>query len=59
MQARIVLTNLETGQKVAAFPPARSGDLFAIVHEMNRLNEEAARLTGTMVKFVYTIALKG
>lgn len=54
----ICMTDLDTGKKMATFPTARVSDMSAITRELNRLNEEAARMTGKAVKYCYTIAFK-
>lgn len=52
------MTNLDTGKKVAMFRNARTGDMVAIIGEMNRLNQEAARIMGKAVKYSFSIAFK-
>lgn len=54
----ICMTDLETGKKMATFPTARTSDMGAITRELNRLNEEAARMTGRAIRYCYTIAFK-
>lgn len=58
MESFLMIRNLETGKKAELFNHVRKGDLIAIAKELNRLNEEAARLTGKAVKYVITISVR-
>ena len=52
---KIAMRDLETGNRKVVFTCATSGQAIQIAAEMNRLNEEAARLTGSAIRFVYMI----
>jgi hypothetical protein len=53
MTTKIMMIDTQTGRKVVSFPNVMDYDVNRIVCEMNRLNEEAARLTGRAVRYVY------
>lgn len=54
MKNRILMTELETGKSGYVFREADTQHAQQIVLTMNKLNEEAARLTGKAVKYVYS-----
>ncbi len=54
MTTKIMMIDTQTGRKVVTFPNVMDYDVNRIVCEMNRLNEEAARLTGKAVRYVYS-----
>ena len=51
----VIMQHTTTKQTMFAFKCASTDEAIRVSDEMNRLNEEAARLTGSVIKFVYSI----
>jgi hypothetical protein len=56
---KIALRDLQTNNRKIVFSCATSKQAIDVAAEMNRLNAEAARLTGTAIRFVYMILYSG
>lgn len=52
---KILMTEIETGKQGFVFNKATDEHAEQLVITMNKLNEEAARLTGKAVRFVFSI----
>lgn len=52
---KVILTDTFNGYTKTVFPPAEKSTAIKIRDEMNRLNVEAARLTGNAIRYVYSI----
>lgn len=52
---KVAMRDLVTGDRKVMFRCATSKQAIDVAAEMNRLNEEAARLTGTAIRFIYMI----
>lgn len=57
MEAIVIMRDAQTEQKRKVFSPTTPANAFAISQEMNRLNSEAARITGKAIRFFYSFAL--
>ncbi len=55
---KILMTEIATGKTGFVFNQATSENAEKIVADMNRLNQEAARLTGKAIRFVFSIIAK-
>lgn len=52
---KVAMIDLETGESKVVFRCATSRQALDVAKEMTRLNEEAARLTGKVIRFIYSI----
>ena len=52
---KVIMQHTTTGQTMLAFTCENVSQANSIAAEMNRLNSEAARLTGSIVRYVYTV----
>lgn len=54
---KVKATDLETGNAMIAYRCATHTDALNVCKELNRLNSEAARLTGKVIRFVYSVII--
>ena len=59
MKTNVMMMEKTTGKTAIVFRCENSLTARDIADEMNRLNQEAARLTGKAVKFIYAIIAQG
>jgi len=57
MTTRILMTKVSTGESGYVFNNATPADAAKIVEQMNRLDVEAARLTGQAIKYVFSLVI--
>ncbi len=58
MSVHVMIRDCETGKGKILYTCKDAQQANYIVETFNRLNVEAAKMTGTFVKFVYSVILK-
>ena len=58
MSVHVIIRDCETGKSKMLYTCENTKQANHIVETFNRLNVEAAKMTGTFVKFVYSVILK-
>lgn len=58
MSVHVIIRDTETGKGKELYTCKDYAQASFIVETFNRLNVEAAKMTGTFVKFVYSVVLK-
>jgi hypothetical protein len=58
MNIKIKMTEIATGNCGFVFNNATADNAVKIVADMNRLNQEAARITGKAIRFVFSIVVR-
>ncbi len=58
MSVHVIIRDCETGKGKELYTCKNFEQANFIVETFNRLNVEAAKMTGTFVKFVYSVVIK-